>query len=107
VKEFNVHHQKYIDKWHKYEQNVVRIFFMHTDRAYRTYLGWYLWATRVKLRQLWTNDDYADGRSSDDENTVYDTCTREGSHVEQGPILDRVVCYLLTLFCFCNDVSFY
>jgi hypothetical protein len=39
--------------------------------------------------------------------TLYDTCTREGSHVEQGPILDRVVCCLPTLFCLCNDVSFY
>jgi hypothetical protein len=41
VKEFDVHHQKYIDEWRKYEQNIVRIFHMHTDRAYRTYLGWY------------------------------------------------------------------
>jgi hypothetical protein len=41
VKEFDVHHQKYIDEWHKYEQNNVRIFWIHTDRAYRTYLGWY------------------------------------------------------------------
>jgi hypothetical protein len=41
VKDFDVHHQKYIDEWHKYEQNVVRIFRIHTDRAYRTYLGWY------------------------------------------------------------------
>jgi hypothetical protein len=107
VKEFDVHHQKYIDEWHKYEQNVVRIFCIHTDRAYRTYLGWYQWATRVKLCQHWTDDDYVDGESSSDEDTVYNTRTREGSHVEQGPVLDHVVCCLPTLFCFCNDASFY
>jgi hypothetical protein len=107
VKEFDVHHQKYIDEWHKYDMNIVRIFRMHTDRAYRTCLGWYQRATRIKLRQRWTDDDYADGGSSDDEDTVYDMHTREGSHVEQGPVLDRVVCCLPTLFCLCNDVSFY
>jgi hypothetical protein len=80
---------------------------MHTDRAYRTYLGWYQWATRVKLRQCWTDEDYTEGRSFDDEDTVYDTRTWEGSHVEQGPILDRVVCCLPTLFRFCTNVSFY
>jgi hypothetical protein len=106
VKEFNVQHQKYIDEWYKYEQNVVRIFRMHTDRAYRTYLRWYQWATRIKLHQRWIDDDYVDGGSFNDEDTVHDTCTREGSHVEQSPVLDRVVCCLLTLFRLCNDVSF-
>jgi hypothetical protein len=80
---------------------------MHTDRAYRTYLGWYQWATRVKLRQRWTDEDYVDSGSSNNEDTVYDMHTQEGSHVEQGLILDRVVCCLLTLFRFCNNVSFY
>jgi hypothetical protein len=76
------------------------IFHMDTDRAYRIYLGWYQQATRIKLRQRWTNDDYVDGGSSDDEDTMYDTRTREGSHVEQGPILDRVVCCLSTFSAF-------
>jgi hypothetical protein len=80
---------------------------MHTDRAFRTYLGWYQQATHIKLCQWWTNDDYADGGSSNNEDTVYDAHTREGSTIEQGPILDRVVCYLATLLCFYNDVSFY
>jgi hypothetical protein len=80
---------------------------MHTDRAYITYLGWYQRATRIKLHQRWTDDDYVDDGSSDDEDTVYDMRTREDSHVEQGPVLDRVICYLLTPFCFCNNVSFY
>jgi hypothetical protein len=53
------------------------------------------------------DDNYIDDGSSDDEDTMYDTRTREGLHVEQGPVLDRVVCCLLTLFRYCNDVSFY
>jgi hypothetical protein len=80
---------------------------MHTDRAYIKYLGWYQRATRIKLCQHWTDDDYADSGSSDDEDTVYDMHTQEGSHVEQGPVLGCVVCCLPTLFCFCHDVSFY
>jgi hypothetical protein len=63
--------------------------------------------TRIKLRRRWTDDDYVDGGSPDDEDTIYDTHTQEGSHVELGPILDCVVCFLLTLFRFSNDVSFY
>jgi AraC-like DNA-binding protein len=50
VKEFDVHHQKYIDEWHKYEQNVVRIFHMRTGTTYKTYLEWYQRAMRIKLR---------------------------------------------------------
>jgi hypothetical protein len=61
----------------------------------------------IKLQQRWTNVNYADGGSSDDEDNIYDACTRQGSTVELGPVIDRVVCYLATLFCFCNDVSFY
>jgi hypothetical protein len=80
---------------------------MHTNRAYNTYLGWYRRATRIKLRKRWTDDDYTDGGSSDDEDIVYETHTWEGSHVEQGPVLDLVVYCLLTLFHSCNDVSFY
>jgi hypothetical protein len=77
---------------------------MHTDRAFRTYLGLYHHASRIKLRQRWTDNDYADDGSSDDEDTIYDTRTQEGSHVEQGPVLDRVVCCLVTLFRFCNEM---
>jgi hypothetical protein len=46
----------------------------------------------------WTNDDYADGGSFDDEDTIYDTRTQEGSHVEQGPVLNCVVCWTLFRF---------
>jgi hypothetical protein len=107
VKDFGHHHQAYIEEWHKYEQNTMRIFRMHIDRAFKAYLGWYHRATHIKLRQRWTDDDYADGGFSDDDNTIYDMCTQEGSHVELGPILDRVVCFLPTLFCFFSAFSFY
>jgi hypothetical protein len=67
---------------------------MHTDRAFRTYLGWYHQATHIKLCQRWTDDDYADGGSSDDEDTMYNTRTWEGSHVVLGPVLDCVYAVL-------------
>jgi hypothetical protein len=41
-----------------------------------------------------------DGGSSTNEDTPYDTRTQEESHVELGPVRDRVVCFLLTLFRF-------
>jgi hypothetical protein len=41
-------------------KNIVPILCMHTDRAYRTYLGWYQHVTHVKPRQRWTDDDYHD-----------------------------------------------
>jgi hypothetical protein len=58
----------------------------------------------IKLR---TDDDYADDSSSTNEDTTYNTRTREGSHVELGLVLDRVVCLLWTLFCLSNSISFY
>jgi hypothetical protein len=85
VKEFNVHHQKYIDEWHKYEQNIVRIFCMHTDKAFRGYLGWYQRATRIKLHQRWTDEDYTNGGSSDDKDTVYDTGTGRAHMLSRVP----------------------
>jgi hypothetical protein len=56
---------------------------VHTDRAYKTYLGWYQQAMCIKLRQRWTDDDYTDSGRSFDVETVYDMRTQEGSHVEQ------------------------
>ncbi|WVZ85625.1 hypothetical protein U9M48_032527, partial [Paspalum notatum var. saurae] len=47
-------------------------------------------ATRYKLRQKWTTDDYADMTSSDDEDTTFDQRATEGTQVEIAPILDRV-----------------
>jgi hypothetical protein len=107
VKDFEHHHRTYIEGWYRYEQNVVRIFCMHTDRAFREYLAWYQRVTRIKLHQRWIDDDYAEGGSSTDEDTAYDTHTLEGSHVELGPILDRVVCFLSTLYRFFKRCFFY
>jgi hypothetical protein len=56
VWDFEHHHRTYIEEWYMYEQNVVRIFRMHTDRAFRGYLAWYQWVTCIKLRQRWTDD---------------------------------------------------
>ena len=66
----------------------------HTNREYRQYQAWYQRATRCRLRLQWTEDDYADIESSDDEDTAYDQTTRVGRQVEAGPILDRVVSQL-------------
>ncbi|RLM78818.1 hypothetical protein C2845_PM12G03340 [Panicum miliaceum] len=44
----------------------------HTRVNFRQYLGWYHSATRYKLRQKWTGDDYACIASSEDEDTSYD-----------------------------------
>ena len=56
----------------------------HTNNEYRRYQTWYQGATHSRLRVQWTQDDYADIRSSDDEDTVYDQSTRAGRHVETG-----------------------
>jgi len=63
----------------------------HTNREFRQYQAWYQRSTRCRLRLQWTEADYADIESSDDEDTTYDRSTRAGRQVEAGPILDRVV----------------
>lgn len=47
-------------------------------------------ATRAKLKGQWTEADYGDIQSLDDEDTSYDLATRSGTLVEAAPILDRV-----------------
>ena len=66
----------------------------HTNREFRRYQAWYQCATRCRLRVQWTEDDYTNIESSDDEDTTYDQSTRVGRQVEAGPILDRVVSQL-------------
>ena len=88
------HHQYYIEQWellHDMDENNE----LHMNREYRRYQAWYQRATRCRLRLQWTEDDYADIESSDDEDTAYDQTTRVGRQVEAGPILDRVVSQLL------------
>jgi hypothetical protein len=75
VKDFEHHHQTYIEEWYMYQQNCVRIFRMHTDRAFRAYLAWYQRVTRIKLHQRWTDDEFTGVGSSVDEDTTYDTRT--------------------------------
>jgi hypothetical protein len=67
----------------------------HMNKEYRRYQAWYHQVTHPRLRLQWSHDDYADIESSKDEDTTYDHSTRVGRQVEAGPILDRVVCYLL------------
>ena len=74
----------------------------HTNYEFRQYQAWYQRETRCRLRVQWTEDDYANTESSDDEDTVYDQSTRAGRQVEAAPILDRVVSqlpYFSTLSC--------
>jgi hypothetical protein len=44
-----------------------------------------------QLKAQWTQEDYMDIQSSDNEDTLYDLATREGTVVEAAPILDQVV----------------
>ena len=74
----------------------------HMNHEFRRYQAWYQRATRCRLRLQWTEADYADIESSDDEDMAYDQSTRAGRQVEVGPILDRVVSqlpYFCTLSC--------
>ena len=66
----------------------------HMNCEFRRYQAWYQHVTHCRLRLQWTEDDYADIESSDDEDTAYDQTTRVGRQVEVGPILDRVVSQL-------------
>ena len=84
------HHQYYIEQWEQMHDNVDENNEPHTNREFRRYQAWYQRATRYRLRLQWTEDDYADIESSD-EDTAYDQTTHVGRQVEVGPILDRVV----------------
>ena len=67
---------------------------MGEDARQWRYQAWYQRATRCRLRVQWTEDDYADIESSDNEDTTYDQTTHVGRQVEIGPIMDRVVSQL-------------
>jgi hypothetical protein len=76
------------------EENVLPVEGPHNNTNFRAYLTWYHTATRYRLRQRWTEDDYVDIASSDDENNTYNVRGRERRAVELPPILDRVDCSL-------------
>ena len=102
IYDWEKHHQSYIEQWEEMHDNVDENNEPHTNREFRRYQAWYQRATRCRLRVQWTEDDYADIESSDNEDTAYDQSTRAGRQVEAGPILDRVVSqlpYFSTLSC--------
>ena len=84
-------HRHYIDQWENFHDNVYENNEPHTNENFKAYLTWYRGATRTKLKVQWTQTDYADITSSDDEQTSYDLATRVGTQVECAPILDQVV----------------
>ena len=93
--DFETFHRDYIDQWDLLHENLYVNDQPHTNNNFRAYLSWYTRATRTKLKGQWTQADYADIESSDDEDTPYDLAARAGTQVEVAPILDRVV--MLTL----------
>ena len=84
-------HCDYINQWENFHDNLYKNDQPHTNANFRAYLAWYRRATRTKLKVQWTQADYADIESSDDEDTSYDLATRAGMQMEAAPILDRVV----------------
>jgi hypothetical protein len=92
------HHRDYIEVWEMFDENVDDNNEAHTNIDYRRYQAWYQQATRPRLKLQWTQDDYADIESSEDEDTAYNHSTRVGRQVGAGPILDRVVCHLLYFY---------
>ncbi|XP_020404845.1 uncharacterized protein [Zea mays] len=90
ITDFRQHHLILVNDWESGAENVYSNDELHNNSDYRRYQAWYQGATRCKLRQQWTAEDYADIDSSDDEETEYDLSTRLGTQVEAAPILDRV-----------------
>jgi hypothetical protein len=70
--DFETLHRDYIDRWENFHENLYENDQPHTNENFRAYLTWYRRATRTKLKQQWTQADYADIESSDDEQTAYD-----------------------------------
>ena len=94
--DFETLHHDYIDHWDHFHENLYENDRPHTNENFRAYLSWYIRATRTKLKVQWTQTDYADIESSDDEQMSYDLATRAGTQVEPAPILDRVVMSTIT-----------
>jgi len=73
------HHQYYIEQWELLQDNVDENNEPYMNREFRRYQAWYQGATHCRLRLQWTEDDYADIESSDNEDTAYDQTTRVGA----------------------------
>jgi len=89
--DFETFHRDYIDQWDLLHENLYVNDQPHMNNNFRAYLSWYTRAIRTKLKGQWTQADYADIESSDDEDTSYDLATRAGTQVEVAPILNQVV----------------
>jgi hypothetical protein len=81
ITDFRQHHLIFINEWESGAENVYSNDELHNNNDYRRYQAWYQGATRCKLRQQWTTEDYTDIDSSDDEETEYDLSTRLGTQV--------------------------
>ena len=89
--EFETLHREHMDVWDLFHDNLYQNDQPHTNYNFCAYLSWYHGITRTRLKTQWTQADYADLESSDDEDTSYDLATRQGTLVEAAPVLDRVV----------------
>ena len=89
--EFETLHRQHMDLWDLFHDNLYENDRLHTNYNFRAYLSWYRGVTRTRLKTQWTQADYTDIESSDDEDTSYDLATRQGTCVEAAPVLDRVV----------------
>ena len=86
--DFETFHRDYINNWDLVHENLYVNDQPHMNNNFRAYLSWYTCATRTKLKGQWTQADYANIESSDDEDTSYDLAMRVGTQVEAAPILD-------------------
>ena len=89
--EFETLHREHMEVWDQLQDNLYENDQPHTNYNFRAYLSWYRGVTLTRLKTQWTQADYADLDSSDDEDTSYDLATRQGTCVEAAPVLDRVV----------------
>lgn len=67
----NYHHER-IELWDKMDDNVIPSPDPHKNANFRAYLAWCHSATRYRLHTNWTQEDYAEIASSNDEDTSYD-----------------------------------
>ena len=67
--DFKTFHCDYIDNWDLLHENLYINDQPHTNNNFIAYLSWYTHATRTKLKGQWTQADYVDIESSNDEDT--------------------------------------
>jgi len=87
--EFQTLHHDRIELWDEFYDNLYRNEVPHNNYNFRAYLSWYRGVTWNRLKTQWTEADYANLDSSDDEDTSYDITAREGTLVEAALVLDE------------------